>query len=247
MRTTVGVDFNIDLGEIPGAEGVAQDRELLRLATRVNVACGGHAGDRERIELVCSAAVQAGTMVGAHPGYEDRDHFGRRELGLTAADLAAQAASQLALMLEVAGPADVAISHVKPHGAMYHRLAHDSEAATLFCTEISALAPGTSIIGPPQSALLLAASRLGLPTLGECFADRAYTRDGQLADRTLERAVLAPEAAAEQALALASGATFATLDGGEIAVQAQTICVHGDGENAVATAQAVAAALGLER
>lgn len=240
-------DLNIDLGEISGVPGAAQDLELMRYATRANVACGGHAGHRDRMELICSAAFEIGTIVGAHPGYNDKGQFGRRELGLTAAGLTEQAITQVSLLMEVAESRNVAVEHVKPHGAMYHRLARDAEAATMFCSRIGAMVPGITVIGPPRSALLDAAQRSGLPTLVEGFADRAYTAPGQLADRKRHGAVLAPAAAAAQAQALGTGSAFRTVDGAAITLEVQTICVHGDGDNAVPTAHAVAAALGLRR
>jgi UPF0271 protein len=221
-------DINVDLGELEGAEGTARELGLLPFATRINVACGFHAGDEETMRALCLAAAEHGVLVGAHIGYRDREHFGRRELATDPATLATDAIEQLGTLTRVAADYGLALSHVKPHGALYHRLAHDEEAAASVAAAIGAF----GVLTLPQSALARAATRFHAPVLREGFADRAYSLDGSLIPRDRPGAVLDPEGAALQALGLARSGTV------------DTICVHGDNENAEATVRAVREVLG---
>lgn len=215
------VTLNVDLGELPD-----EPRELYRLATQVNVACGGHAGDEASMRHAVEEARAAGATVAAHPSYPDRPGFGRRTMAIAPAELAAAIEAQCAA-LAAFGPVRV----VKPHGALYHDLGKHRELGEAFLDGvIRALGPSLSIVGPPRSPFEERVRARGLQWIAEGFADRGYAPDGSLLPRGTEGALIEdPSAAAEQALALAN--------------QVATICVHGDTPGAVAIARAVRHAL----
>jgi len=222
-------DLNLDLGELEGADGRARELALLPYATRINVACGFHAGDEETMRALCAAARQHRVLVGAHIAYRDREHFGRRALAVDPATLAAEASEQLRVLTAVS---EMDLSHVKPHGALYHHLGADQAAADAVAAAIADHDQRLAVVTQPGSALAAAAVDHGLHVLREGFADRAYDGAGRLRPRSEPGALLAPAAAAAQARTLAASGTV------------DTICVHGDGPEALATVRAVREALG---
>jgi UPF0271 protein len=221
---TASIDLNADVGE-----GVGDDGALLEVVTSANVACGFHAGDDETMRRTCAAAVAAGVAIGAHPGYRDRAGFGREERGTPPAVIRDEVAEQLAALAAHAAAAGGPVTHVKPHGALYHRCSGDPEAAAALVAAVRD-AGVPAVVGAPGSALLRAAADAGLHAVPEGFADRAYRGDGTLVPRSEPGAVLGVEAAAAQAVRLA-------------ATGLGTLCVHGDTEGAVELARAVRAAL----
>ncbi len=232
MRTMM--DLNADAGE-----GGPDDAALFAAGiTSVNAACGAHAGDDVTLAATARLAVRHGVAFGAHPGYADRAGFGRREIGLTATDIAASVAGQLARARAAAEAAGAPLAHVKPHGALYHRLRIDAEAAAVFAAEVVKGVPGAAIYGPPDGALRAAAQAVGVGYVPEGFLDRGYQADGTLIPRGQLGAVLHDAAAvAEQALRLAAEG------------RVRTLCAHGDGPEAarwVALARAALEAAGLQ-
>jgi 5-oxoprolinase (ATP-hydrolysing) subunit A len=232
----VRIDLNADVGESFGPWPMGQDGLLIPLMTSVNVACGFHAGDPLTMERTVEHALAAGVGVGAHPGYPDREGFGRRALAMSPAELEAAVLYQVAALDGVCAALGATLGHVKPHGALYDRVRDDREAAEALCRAVRRLAEAVgrplTIVGPPGSALLAAAEVLSLPAAAEGFADRAYEPDGRLRSRRLPGAVLDdPTTAAAQAVSLADSGRFATL------------CVHGDTPGATDVARAVREAL----
>ncbi len=222
------MDLNADVGE-----GAAGD-ELLFAAgiSSANVACGAHAGDGASMARACALAARHGVALGAHPGFADREHFGRREIGMEAEELHALVAGQLDALRWHAAAAGLGLRHVKPHGALYHLLNRDRGLADVFVATTRSRAPGASLFGPPEGELGLAAGRGGLRFVPEGFVDRAYLPGGALVPRGEPGAVLHDEgAAAAQALILAR------------AGRVRTLCVHGDGPAALRMLQAAGAAL----
>ena len=209
------VDLNADVGE-----GFDADRELLGIVTSANVACGFHAGDVETIRAACDAAV--GVAIGAHVSYRDREGFGRRELGVDAATIEAEAVEQVALLQEISGGR---VSYVKPHGALYHRASRDDACAAAL---VAAAAP-LAVLGFPGSRLLAHARDAGLLAVAEGFADRGYAADGSLLARGRPGALLDEEAAALQAVALAP--------------DVGSLCIHSDTPGAGLLARRVRDAL----
>ncbi|MEI6446686.1 MAG: LamB/YcsF family protein, partial [Actinomycetes bacterium] len=230
------VDLNGDVGE--GAGWPVGDLELIELVTSVNIACGGHAGDAETMKVVCAAAAQAGVAVGAHPGYPDRERFGRHETGASTAEIEDLVAGQVEELIGVAEGLGARVDHVKPHGALYHRCWFDPEAAGAAVTAVAEVAAGAAILAPPASELERAARAAGLDSIAEGFVDRAYSAGGLLVPRSSAGATLGREAAAAQAVALAAGSDLA---GGPV----RSLCIHGDGDGAALLARTVVDALAL--
>ncbi len=222
------MDLNADAGE-----GGPDDEALFEAGiTSVNAACGGHAGDVWSLVATARRAARHGVAFGAHPGYVDREGFGRRARAIDAGQLGEEVAWQVAAAREAALVAGVGLAHVKPHGALYHRLTEDEAAAAIFVGKVCALAPGAKIFGWPQGALRGAAEAVGVEYVAEGFLDRAYRSDGSLVPRGEAGALLEDEVLVrKQGLRLA-------LEG-----RVGTLCVHGDGAQASRWLRSVAEAL----
>jgi UPF0271 protein len=236
------VDLNADVGESFGPWRIGDDERLIPLVTSVNIACGAHAGDPATIARTVALAVRHGAAIGAHPGYPDLAGFGRRDLDMTPEDLEASLIVQIGAVQAIAQTQGATVRHVKPHGALYNRAARDVALATTIATAIARLDRGLVLVGLAGSELLDAGRRARLDVRAEAFADRAYQPDGSLRDRRLDGAVLGPETAAAQAVAIARDGVVETASG-RLEVAADTICIHGDGTAAVDTAAAVREAL----
>src|SRR5690606_1446300 len=229
------IDLNCDVGE-----GVGNDTELIPLFSSVNIACGAHAGDARIMRETLRLAVQHGVAPGAHPGYPDREGFGRRRLALSPRDIYDSVLEQIAAILEAAHEAGATVTHVKPHGALYNDAASDPHVARSVVRAVHDTDPGLLVYGLAGSVLITEAERVGLRAVSEAFADRGYDRDGSLTPRALSGALIAdPEAASARVLRLVTTGKIRSSDGTDIGVSAETICVHGDGPNAVAIAREV--------
>lgn len=236
MRT---VDLNCDLGE-----GAGQDAALMPLISSANIACGAHAGDEATMRVTVRLAREHGVWVGAHPGYPDREHFGRRELPAGAAEIRGWVLSQTQRLLAIAEAEGMRVRHVKPHGALYNVAARDAAVARAVAEAVYEADPRLLLVGLAGSRLLEAGAECGLSTLSEVFVDRCYEPDGSLTPRQRPGALIEDEAAAvAQALRLIQAGQAIATDGSEVALQADTLCLHGDGPRAVPLAQAVHAAL----
>jgi UPF0271 protein len=237
------MDLNADMAEGSGPEGWAADAALLDVVTSANIACGGHAGDAETMRHACAAALERGVRIGAHPGYCDRENFGRIELALPVGEIASQVEEQLSLLMQIAGEEGGSVTHVKPHGALYHRAAKDPELAEALSERIAAADASLALLAPAGSELLRAAQHLELTTAAEAFADRAYDAGGLLVPRELPGSLLGPEEAIGQALSLAREGIVTTADGTAIEITADSVCVHGDSPGAIALARRLREAL----
>lgn len=238
------IDLNADVGEGLGPWPMGADETLIPLVSSVNIACGAHAGDPTTIRRTVRLALESGAALGAHPGYPDLVGFGRRELAMSPADVAASVLYQVAALAGIARAEGGLVRHVKPHGALYHRLAADRDAAAAVVRALAALDIDLAVVGPPGSALLAEAGAVGLAAVAEGFVDRAYEPDGRLRSRSLAGALLErPAAAAAQALSLARGGRVTAIDGTVVPVAVATLCVHSDTPGAPAIAVAVRAAL----
>jgi UPF0271 protein len=238
------IDLNSDVGESYGSWTMGNDAELMPLITSANVACGAHAGDPLVMARTVELAVAAGVAVGAHPGYPDRDGFGRRELDMAPAELEASLLYQLGALAAIAAAAGQRLSHVKAHGALYNRAAHDQALATTICRALSRFDPTLTVVALAGSTMLEIVRDAGLPAAAEAFADRAYEADGSLRSRRLPGALLAtPEAAAEQAVSIVTAGRLTSHDGQPVHVVADTLCIHGDTPGAADYARAVRQAL----
>src|SRR4051812_45851975 len=240
---TPAIDLNADVGESFGPWRMGADEELIPLVTSVNIASGAHAGDASTILRTAALAVRHGVAIGAHPGYPDLSGFGRRELDLTAEELRATIIVQVGAVVAGARVAGVEVRHVKPHGAMYNLSARDPEVAATIARAVCDLSPELVLVGLAGSASIAAARDAGLRVAEEAFGDRRYESDGSLRSRRLDGALLTPDDAAAQAVSIARDGFVAAVDGSRVAVRADTICIHGDGPQAVATARAARSAL----
>jgi len=219
----MAVDLNADVGE--GMD----DAALLPFLTSANVACGLHAGDPSVMDATVEQALARGVRVGAHPGYPDRENFGRIRMDLPAAAVERLVLYQIAALEGFVRSRGARLTHVKPHGALYHAAAQSWDVARAIAAGVLRAGADLVVVAQPGTKLLEAAREAGLPVAAEAFADRRYRSDGTLVPRTEPDALLTdPEEAAGQALSMARDRFVLAQDGSRIAVEADTICVHGD-------------------
>lgn len=238
------IDLNSDLGENSPGRIVGDDEAMLRIVTSANVACGFHAGSPEGFKSTLAAAVENGVTIGAHPGYLDFENFGRAALDIDSATLQAHVEYQLGALQAMAKAVGGKVEYVKPHGALYNAIAQDERQARDVVSAIRAIDPSLTLLGLAGGVVLNVAERAGLRTAAEAFADRAYAPDGRLVSRFETGAVLHdPQLVAQRMIRLAHEGVVEAADGTEISVRADSICVHGDSEGAVALAQSTRDAL----
>ncbi len=235
------IDLNADVGEGFGSwRNPEDDPRLLAAITSANVACGFHAGDPSIMRETVAACVRAGVGVGAHPGYPDLRGFGRVPLALPGERVLDDVVYQVGALQALARLEGARVLHVKPHGAMYEAVALDPALALALADRLLLLDPALRLVVPTGSVAAHALAARGRPVVREGFADRAYRDDGLLAPRNRPGAVLTdPEAALRQAVALARGEEFSTLDGATLQLEVDTICLHSDTPGAAELARHV--------
>lgn len=234
------VDLNADLGESFGAWRLGDDEAMLRLVTSANVACGFHAGDPTTLLRTCRTAAARGVRVGAQVSYRDLAGFGRRFIDVAPEDLTADVIYQIGALQGIARAAGTTVSYVKPHGALYNTIVGHREQAAAVATAVHAVDAGLPVLGMSGSAFLEEADRLGLRTVTEAFADRAYRPDGTLVPRRESGAVLHDATAiADRVLGMVTTAEVTAVDGSVLPVAVESVCVHGDSPGAVQIATSV--------
>jgi UPF0271 protein len=244
MTVARSIDLNSDLGEGFGAWTLGDDEAMLDLVTSANVACGFHAGDPDILRRVCAAAVSRGVAIGAQVGYHDLAGFGRRSIDVPPASLTNDVIYQIGALDAFARVAGSRVRYVKPHGALYNRAVHDEDQAAAVVAAVMAYDPELPLLGLPGSALLRLGAEAGLTTVEEAFADRGYTSQATLVPRSQPGALLAdPDAVAARMVTMANEGWLRSVDGEQVEVSAQSICVHGDSPGAVEMGRAVRAAL----
>lgn len=241
------VDLNSDLGESFGAYTIGLDSQVVQYVSSVNVACGYHAGDPLVMDKTVAAAKAAGVAVGAHPGYPDLMGFGRRNLVCTPAEAKAYVQYQMGALLAFCAAHGVPLQHVKPHGALYNMAAKDEALAAGIAEGIASVDKNVILLGLAGSKLLSAGRAAGLRVASEVFADRAYQADGSLVPRSKPGAVIhdADEAIARTVRMVKEGKVTA-ITGEEVAIEAHSICVHGDNPDAVEFVRRIRARLEAE-
>ena len=233
------VDLNADLGE-----GAGHDDELLELVSSASIACGFHAGDPVSILASLRAARERGVAVGAHPSFADRENFGRTEVALPAVEVFAIVAYQVGAFHTLATAAGTRANHVKAHGALYNMAVRDEKLAEAIVHAVLAVDSSFLFFAPGESALERAAQSAKLRVVREVFADRNYLADGSLVPRTRPDALLHdPEEAAVRVLRMLREGVVRSVDGTDIEVHAETICVHGDTPGAVEFARSLRTSL----
>jgi 5-oxoprolinase (ATP-hydrolysing) subunit A len=222
------IDLNADVGE-----GCGQDAALMPLISSANIACGGHAGDAESMREAVALALAHGVAIGAHPSFPDGENFGRQEMQLPARELHECIVAQIESLASVAAAAGARLCHVKPHGALYNMAAHDEALAETVVDAIRSVDPTLMLFGLSGSVLLTVGERLGVRSVGEAFADRAYRADGSLLPRNERGSVLHDgTAVAARAVAIVQDAAVIAVDGSRVTIRADTICLHGDSPGA---------------
>ncbi|GBD28687.1 hypothetical protein HRbin31_00708 [bacterium HR31] len=238
------VDLNCDLGESFGPYRLGNDEAVLAYVTSANVACGMHAGDPMVMRKTVQLCRERGVAVGAHPGYPDLWGFGRRALPMTPDEVYAFLLAQVGALEAVARAEGVRLQHVKPHGALYNVAARDEATAAAVAEAVRRAWPEAILVVLSGSTSERVARGLGVRVAREAFCDRGYRRDGSLVPRDQPGAVLVePFEVASRAVRIAHGEPIETVDGGEVVVEAETLCIHGDTPGAAELAAAVRAAL----
>jgi len=238
------IDVNCDMGEIAEAICGGTQEALMPSLTSVNIACGGHAGDAASMRATLQQAIAAGVSVGAHPGYPDRENFGRLELEMPLSAVSDFVFEQVRAFAEIAESLGARVAHVKPHGALYNQAVNNPPLAEAIAKGISRWSRDVTLMGLAGSPMLEVFRDAGFLTAAEAFADRKYEPDGTLRARRHDDALIRnPLEAGKQALRIADRKSVIASDGSEVVVDAQTICIHGDTPGAVEIAAAVAAAL----
>jgi UPF0271 protein len=236
----VTVDLNADLGEGFGVWRLGDDEAMLDVVTSANVACGFHAGDPAGLARSCRAAAERGVRIGAQVGYRDLAGFGRRFIDVTHEDLVADVVYQIGALQALATAAGSTVSYVKPHGALYNTIVTHHDQAAAVAEAVHAVDPGLPVLGLTGSAFFAAAEELGLRTVPEAFADRAYRPDGQLVSRRERNAVLEDvDRIADRVSTMTGQGRVTAVDGSTIPITVESICVHGDSPGAVRIAKAV--------
>lgn len=238
------VDLNCDLGESFGRYTLGMDSAVLPIISSANVACGFHASDPVVMARTVALAKKAGVAVGAHPGYPDLLGFGRRNMVITAEEAKAYIQYQLGALDAFLREQGMRMQHVKPHGAFYNMAAKDAALARAICEGIRAFDPELIVLGLSGGQLLRAAEELGLRAVSEVFADRGYEEDGSLVNRQKPGAIITDEEeAVRRVVRMVTEGRLTAVTGKDISIQADSICVHGDGVKALQFSAKIRAAL----
>jgi len=236
----VTVDLNCDLGEGFGAYKIGNDDKILPFVSSVNIACGFHAGDPTVMRQTVEKALYHNVEIGAHPGFPDLIGFGRRMMYISPEEVYDYALYQIGALDGFIRAAGGRMHHIKPHGALYNMAATDQEIADAIAKAIYHINPDLFLYGLTKSKFIQAAEKYELKLVQEAFADRTYQLDGTLTSRTEENALIKNEdIAIEQVLQMVKERNVKAVGGKIINIDAQTICIHGDGEHAVQFAERI--------
>jgi UPF0271 protein len=223
------IDLNCDMGE-----GMKNDEALMHFISAANVACGYHAGDEQIMKRTVELALKNNVAIGAHPGFADKENFGRSEVQLSDEDYHALVIDQLAALKKITDTAGAIIHHVKPHGALYNMSAKNGHIAFIIAKAVQEFDPDLILYGLSGSNSITEARALGLKTASEVFSDRSYQNDGSLTPRSQPHALIEDEGASlRQVLQMIQQQTVTSLENITVPVVAETICIHGDGPHAV--------------
>ncbi|MFC4182115.1 LamB/YcsF family protein [Saccharococcus thermophilus] len=241
------IDLNCDIGESFGVYQLGEEEEILRYVTSVNIACGFHAGDPLVMRKTVQMALERKVAIGAHPGFPDLLGFGRRNIAVTPEEAYAYVVYQIGALAAFVKAEGGTMSHVKPHGALYNMAAKDAALAEAIAKAVYDVDPALALYGLAGSELIRAGKKIGLRTANEVFADRTYQQDGSLTPRSNPRAVIVDEQeAVQQVLTMVKEKRVRTLQGIDVAIEAETVCIHGDGRKAVLFAKRLYEALRKE-
>jgi UPF0271 protein len=241
------IDLNCDMGEAFGNYAMPNDDQLMDYISSANIACGFHAGDPGVMQQTVAMAVKKGVTIGAHPGFPDLQGFGRREMKVTASEAYQLTLYQIGALNGFVKAAGAKLHHVKAHGALYNMAAKDTDLAKAIVQAVYDFDPNLILYALAGSKMITEAQDKGIITASEVFADRTYQDDGSLTPRSADNAmIINEEDAVNQVLDFALKQEVNTLNGNRIAVRAETLCLHGDGEHAVAFARLISERLKKE-
>jgi 5-oxoprolinase (ATP-hydrolysing) subunit A len=236
----VSIDLNCDMGESFGAFSIGQDEALMEYVTSVNIACGFHAGDPTVMRKTVRAAAKKGLAIGAHPGYPDLQGFGRRDIKFSPEEIYDMVLYQVGALSAFVEAAGSTLYHVKPHGALYNLAAKENSVATAIAQAVYDADKNLRFVGLSGSELTKAGVNVGLQTINEVFADRTYQDHGTLTPRAQHGALIENEnEAAQQVVTMVLRKKVRTTSGTEIAIVPESVCIHGDGKNALVYAKAI--------
>ncbi|OMP68104.1 LamB/YcsF family protein [Domibacillus epiphyticus] len=234
------IDLNCDMGESFGAYTIGRDEEMMPYITSANIACGFHAGDPDVMKRTVHLAAKNGVAIGAHPGFADLSGFGRRDMALSPDEVYAMVVYQIGALAAFAKAEGAALHHVKPHGALYNMASSRADLSRAIASAVADVNPGLILYGLAGSELIKAGKNAGLTTANEVFADRTYAPDGMLTSRRLPNALITNnEEAAAQVVRMVKENKVRATDGTDISINADTICIHGDGAHALSFAQLI--------
>jgi UPF0271 protein len=234
------LNLNSDLGESFGPWPMGSDDAMLRIVNSANVACGFHAGDPMVMMSTAALAKGNGVSLGAHPGFPDLQGFGRRRMDIPLAELEALVTYQIGALDACARAQGLRVTHVKPHGALSNMACAERKIAEAIARAVHRLDPTLILLAPSASQLVYAGREQGLPVVEEIFADRAYLDDGNLVPRSQPGAMVhGAEASLQHVMRMVEESALISINGKRLPVNPQSICVHGDNADAVATAQAI--------
>jgi UPF0271 protein len=220
------------------------ERRLLQFVSSANIACGGHAGDADSMKLVIDLCVELGVSIGAHPSYPDRAGFGRSKIDISSSALAESISQQIESLVVIARSAGTTVRHVKPHGALYNAAVKDRELSMTIANAVAAVNGKFVLVGLAGSGMIDAWRTAGFTVAAEAFADRHYQSDGTLQPRSSGSALITnPDEAVKRVLTLVRDGEILEAGDTRLVVDAQTVCVHSDTENAIAIAQSIHAGL----
>lgn len=236
----VKIDLNCDMGESFGAYQMGNDAEVLKFITSANIACGYHAGDPSVMRKTVELALENGTSIGAHPGFPDLSGFGRRNLNVSEEEAYDLTLYQIGALYGFVKAQGGTLQHVKPHGALYNAAAKDAKLAGAIAKAVYDLDPELILFGLSGGELIRAGKHVGLTTASEVFADRTYQPDGTLTPRTQSNALIEnDDQAVHQVVRIVKEGLVRDVNGKDISIEADTVCIHGDGAHALAFAEKI--------
>ena len=234
------IDINSDVGEFPHLLEDGTYYQLMDYITSINIACGGHAGDYNFMKTMIRMGIEKNVNIGAHPGFPDKENFGRKIMVMNPSDITDTIMKQIENLLEIASAEKTELQHVKPHGALYNQAAKSSTISNAIGLAVKQIDPQLTVVGLSDSIMIDTWRDMGLIVAGEAFADRTYETDGSLRDRKFSNALITnPVQAAKQTMMIIKRGGVISADGNTISINAQTICIHSDTPNALAIAKAV--------
>lgn len=229
------IDLNCDMGE-----GLSNDAELMPYISSANIACGYHAGDEDIMKHTVQLALQHNVSIGAHPGFADKENFGRKEMRLSAHQITDLVSEQVYALQKVAGALGARLHHVKPHGALYNMAAADASLAHTIAVAVQSIDPALRLFGLSGSHSISEAKKINLPTASEVFADRTYQNDGSLTPRSQPDAMIESEdESIQQVLKMIREKIVVSVNAVPVTISAETVCLHGDGAHAAAFAKKI--------